>query len=163
MTWVPGKKRMPAKKRKRQTKRKEEKKHTGLTSAEEKKIDAEFTYGQAGIGECLGVDRSTVARWCRQGLPYERTAHGKEHRIKLRTALHWHIGHKWATDENLELSALEKILWALAYAYANGKENAFFSHWQHRMMQEGDWFCASREEISFAIGRLSGLQCLPWR
>ncbi len=145
-------------KRKQSKKSKEEKR-----LAEEKKIDEEFTYGQTGIAECLGVDRATVARWCRQGLPYERTAHGKEHRIKLRTALHWNIGHKWATDKNLELSALEKILWALAYAYAGGKENPIFSHWQHRMMQEGDWFCASREEISFAVGRLSGLQCLPWR
>ena len=146
------------KKRKKLKKNKEAKK-----LEQEKKFKEEFTYAQTELSVFFNVDRATVARWCRQGLPHERGAHGKEHRIELRTAIHWYIGHKWAAGKNVELSALEKILFGLAHGFAGGKENPIFSHWRLQMMQETNWFESSREEISFAIGRLSGLHCLPFR
>ena len=144
-------------------KRKHRKKHTGLTIREERNLKKQFIFGQTEIAEILGVDRSTVARWCRDNLPHQRGTVGKEHRIELRTALHWNIGHKWATDKNLELSALEKILWALSHGFIGGKENPSFSQWRSRMLDEFDWFSVSRDQISFAIGRLCGLGCLPFR
>ena len=68
-------------------KRKPKLNYKGLTAAEERRFRKEFTFGQTQIAECLGVDRRTVARWCLQGLPYKRGAHGKEHRIELSTAI----------------------------------------------------------------------------
>ncbi len=134
-----------------------------MTQQHDKELVKEFTFNQTETAEILDVDRATVARWCRQGLPCVKRSRGKEHLIELRTAIHWCIGHRWAIESNHELSALEKILLGLARGTATGNENALFSNWRYRKMQEGEWFDASREEISFAIGRLSGLQCLPWR
>lgn len=130
---------------------------------EEKKFREEFTYGQTDLAVFFDVDRATIARWCRQGLPYVRSAHGHEHRIELRTAIHWYIGHHVANRRGLELSALEKILLGLARGDAAVNEYTTLFKWQKRMVKEVDWFDASPEKIFFAIGRLSGMKCLPFR
>ena len=144
-------------------KRKAKVNYSGLTAQEERRFKKQFTFGQTQIAEYLGVDRRTVARWCLQGLPYKRGAPGHEHAIELKTALHWSIGHKWATDKNIELSALEKMLWALAHGFIGGKENPSFSQWRMQMLCETTWLGAAQLEISFAIGRMSGLRLLPFR
>ena len=144
-------------------KRKHRKKRTGLTSQEEKKIKKQFTYGQTEIGSFLGADRSTVARWCREGLPHERGTAGKEHRIELRTALHWSIGHQSAIKRGLELSVLEKILWPLATEELAGNKHATLHQWKAQMLEEFDWFDVTRDQLNFSIGRLSAFGCLPFR
>ena len=145
-------------------KRKSQKKPvTGLTKQEEKQFKKEFTLGLIETAEILGVDRNTIARWCRQGLPHKRSAAGKKHKIELRTAIHWSIGHKLTTDGNIDLSALEKILLGLACGFIGGKDNPSFSEWRLQMIQETSWFDATQQQITFAIGRLSGLACLPFR
>ncbi len=136
---------------------------TGLTRQEERQFKKEFTLGLIGTAETLGVDRNTIARWCRQGLPYKKSGAGKKHKIELCTAIHWSIGHKWATDKNVDLSGLEKILFGLAHGFIGGKDNPSFSEWRLQMIQETDWCDATQLQITFAIGRLSGLGCLPFR
>ena len=138
-------------------------KRIGITAAESRKFDADFTHGQTRIAECLGVDRSTVARWCREGLPYERGEVGEEYRIKLRTAIPWTLGHRWATANNIEASSLEKILWALAYGFIDGTENPSFGKWRLEMLDETEWFNASRERIAFGIGRLTTMPGFPFK
>ena len=133
-----------------------------MTQQHDKELAKEFTVNQTETAEILDVDRATVARWCRQGLPCVKKSLGNEHLIELKTAIHWVIGHRWATENNVDLSSIEKILFALAWGSAAGNENVLFSHWQRRAMLEGDWLCASREEVSFAAGFLYGAELLPW-
>ena len=149
---------LPAAKRKRQ-----KNPVTRLTNQEEKQFKKEFSLGLIETAEILGVDRNTIARWCRQGLPNKKSAAGKKHNVELRTVVHWRIGHKWATDRNVDLSPLEKILFGLASAFIGGKDNPSFSEWRLQMIQETNWFDATQQQITFAIGRLSGLGCLPFR
>ena len=144
-------------------KRKVKKNYKGLTAAEERKFRKQFTLGQSEIAECLGVDRRTVARWCLQGLPYKRGAHGKEHRIELSTAMHWSVGHHHATKLGVELSSLECILFGLSIGYCAGLENPQFAKWRSQLTQETDWLNATQQKIIFSIGRLAGLKCLPFR
>ncbi len=144
-------------------KRKPKLNYKGLTAAEERRFRKEFTFGQTQIAECLGVDRRTVARWCLQGLPYKRGAHGKEHRIELSTAMHWSVGHHHATKIGVELSSLECILFGLAIGYCAGLENPSLSKWRSQMIQETNRIDANQQQITFAIGRLSGLGWLPFR
>ena len=144
-------------------KRKPNLNYRGLTAQEERKFRKEFTFGQTQIAECLGVDRRTVARWCLQGLPYERTAHGKEHKIQLKTALHWSVGHHHAKKINAELSSLETILFGLAIGYCEGLENPSLSTWRSQMLQETAFLNATQLQITFAIGRMVGLRLLPFR
>ena len=136
---------------------------TGLTRRQEKQFKKELTYGVIATASILGVDRNTIARWCRQGLPHKRGAPGKEHQMELRTVIPWSLGRKWATEKNVDLSALECILVGLAYGFIGGKENPSFATWRLQMIQETDWFDATQQQITFAIGRLSGLGCLPFR
>jgi len=144
-------------------KRKPKLNYRGLTAQEERKFRKEFTFGQTQIAECLGVDRRSVARWCLQGLPYKRGAPGKEHQIELSTAMHWSVGHHHAKKRDVELSSLECILFGLAIGHCAGLENPSFSKWRLQMIRETNWFDATQQQITFAIGRLSGLGCLPFR
>ncbi len=133
-----------------------------MTQQLDKELAKEFTFNQTETAEILNVDRATVARWCRQGLPCVKKSRGKEHLIELKTAIHWVIGHRWATENNVDLSSIEKIQFALACGAASASENLLFSHWKRRAIKEGDWLCASREELSFAVGFLYGADLLPW-
>lgn len=133
-----------------------------MTQQHDKELAKEFTFNQTETAEIFDVDRATVARWCRQGLPCVKTSRGKRHLIELRTAVQWQIGHRWATEKNVTLSSIEKILLALAWGAASANENLLFSHWKRRAMKEGAWLCASREEISCAAGFLYGADLLPW-
>ena len=133
-----------------------------MTQQHDKELAKEFTFNQTETAEILDVDRATVARWCRHGLPCIRMSRGKEHLIELKTAIHWLIGHRWATENNVKLSSIEKILFALARGAALENENLLFSHWKRRTMKEGEWLCASREDLSFAVGFLYGADLLPW-
>ena len=145
-------------------KRKSKKNYKGLTAQEERKFRKQFTLSQSEIAECLGVDTRTIARWCRQeGLPFKRGAQGKQHQIELRTALHWSVGHHHARKRDVELSSLECILFGLAIGYCAGLENPSLSKWRSQMLRETNWFDATQQHITFAIGRLSGLGCLPFR
>ena len=146
-------------KRKRAKKRKKRMRHRGRTTKEEQKMREENTFGQTEIAEYLGVDRSTIARWCRaEGLPYERSAHGKEHRIELRTAVHWLIGHRYAQERGLDFSPLEKILHALAMHEIRFKKYPNFESWKTRMLNEFDWIDVTRDQLLFGLGRLSGFK-----
>ena len=145
-------------------KRKPKKNYKGLSAAEERRFRKQFTLSQSEIAECLGVDTRTIARWCRQeGLPFKRGAQGKQHEIELKTALHWSIGHHHSTKLNIELSSLETILFGLAVGHGAASENPSFSKWRLQMLQETDWFDATQQQITFAIGRLSAFGCLPFR
>ena len=144
-------------------KRKPKLNYKGLTAAEERRFRKEFTFGQTQIAECLGVDRRTVARWCLQGLPYKRGAHGKEHQIELSTAMHWSVGHHHATKIGVELSSLECILFGLSIGYCEGLENPQFSKWRSKMMQETKWLDATQQKISFCIGRMSRMPGFPFK
>ena len=147
---------------KRKRKKKATKKITGRVrmTKEQQKRRAAVTFSQTEIGEYLGVDRSTVARWCREGLPCERNAHGKEHQIVMGIALHWLIGHRHAKKNKLDLSPLEKILHALAMLEVRLEKYPSFDRWKAEMLDTiaRDWIDVDRDEILFAIGRLTGLR-----
>lgn len=147
-------------KRKRQKKRKKRKIHRNRTAKEEQELRDSLTFGQTETGDYLGVDRSTIARWCRErgGLPFKRSAHGKEHQIELRTAIHWLIGHRYAQERDLDFSSLEKILHARAMHEVRFKKYPNFESWKARMLNTFDWIDVSRDEILFGIGRLSGFK-----
>ena len=145
-------------------KRKPKKNYKGLTAAEERQFRKQFTLSQSEIAECLGVDTRTIARWCRQdGLPFKRGAQGKQHKIELKTALHWSIGHHRATKLGVELSSLECILFGLAIGYCEGLENPSLSKWRSQMLQETAWLNATQQKIAFGIGRMVGLRLLPFK
>ena len=145
---------------KHKKKRKKKTTHRGRTAKEEQKLRDELTFGQTEIGALLSCDRSTVARWCRErgGLPFKRSAHGKEHQIELRTAIHWLVGHRYAQERDLDFSSLEKILHALAMHEIRFKKYPNFESWKARMLNTFDWIDVSRDEILFSIGRLSGFK-----
>ena len=144
-------------------KRKAKVNYSGLTAQEERRFKKQFTFGQTQIAEYLGVDRRTVARWCLQGLPYKRGAPGHEHKIELKTALHWSIGRDRSTKLNVELSSLETILLGLAIGYCEGLENQSLSKWRSQMLQETAWLNATQQKIAFGIGRMVGLRLLPFK
>ena len=145
-------------------KRKPKKNYKGLTAAEERQFRKQFTLSQSEIAECLGVDTRTIARWCRQeGLPYKRGAQGKQHKIELRTALHWSVGRDRAKKLGVELSSLECILFGLAIGFCAASENPQLSKWRMQMLQETTWLAATQLQIIFGIGRLVGLRLLPFR
>ena len=144
-------------------KRKAKKNYRGLSVAEERKFRKQFTLGQTQIAECLGVERRTIARWCLQGLPYKRGAPGHEHKIGLKTALHWSVGRDRATKLGVELSSLECILFGLAIGHCAGLENPQLSKWLSQVLQETAFLNATQQSIAFAVGRMSGLRLLPFR
>jgi len=144
-------------------KRKQKINYKGRTAQEERELEKEFTFSQSETAKILGVDPRTIQRWCQAGLMHKRGAPGKEKTIEMRTVLHWCVGHKYATDKNIDLSSLEKLIFGLALGFIGGKENPSFSTWRLQMIRETDWFDATQQQITFAIGRLSGLGCLPFR
>ena len=145
-------------------KRKPKKNYKGLSVAEERQFRKEFTLSQTEIAEILGIDTRTIARWCRsEGLPFERGPQGKQHKIELRTALFWSVGRDRAKKLGVELSSLECILFGLAVGHGAASENPSFSKWRSHMLCETNWFNATQQQITFAIGRLSAFGCLPFR
>ncbi len=127
-----------------------------------KKLKQEDTFGQAAIAALLNKDPRSISRYCRQGLPHKRGEPGKEHRIQPAAAIHWYIGDRYARARGLELSPLEKILWALAAQEVSLARNPQLHFWKSRMLKDFNLCAATRDEISFAIGHLYGLGCLPF-
>lgn len=65
---------------------------------------------QTEVAELFDADRSTVARWQRQGMPHTPPAkNGLAATYHAPVVLHWRAGDQWAKANRLELSPAQKI------------------------------------------------------
>ena len=142
---------------------KAKKKSKGRTAPKKRHSQKEETFSQTFVAQLFQCDTRTVARYCQSGLPYKLGPQGKEHQFDLGIAIHWYIGHGWAEKRKLDLSPLEKIIWAHGGAETEFEEHPSFARWRSKMMKSTSRFDCTEADVAFAIGRLSGGGLLKFR
>jgi hypothetical protein len=68
---------------------------------------------QADLSKLLGIDRTTVRSWTRQGMPYAKPkTRGGKGRYCASICIHWRAGHQFnerSALKDLQFSPLEKV------------------------------------------------------
>ena len=113
---------------------------------------------QGFLALLLQVNRSTINRYQKIGMPYLAGEKGKNNRYDIGIGIHWSVGHEWAKKRQIRLTSLEKILWATAW----GSGDVSFAIWKSRELTTAKRLNSTREEIASAAGFLHGAGLLPW-
>ena len=113
---------------------------------------------QGDLAEMLNVNRSTINRYQRIGMPYVAGKQGEKSQYDLGICVHWLCGHQWALREHIELTSLQKVLWAMAW----GGGDSYFRKWKSRILEQPERFHAPIDTVLLAIGFLAGADLLPW-
>jgi hypothetical protein len=109
---------------------------------------------QIELADILGVDRSTIQSWSRQGMPHRKPEkNGLPASYNGPICINWQQGHKVARAKNLDLSPLDKIAagWACGTeGKPSAKEQEFFLD---GLLADG----YTRDDVLTAMGFARGL------
>ncbi|EBP3537082.1 terminase small subunit [Salmonella enterica subsp. enterica] len=67
---------------------------------------------QQQIARAFRVDRTTVRAWTKRGLPFIQGDKGKENQYHHGITMWWMLGDEFARDRALNLTAVQKIIYA---------------------------------------------------
>ena len=113
---------------------------------------------QGTLAAILGVNRSTINRYQKLGLPFKNGETGEANFYDLGLATYWYSGFEISKQKNVHLTSLECIL--LSRAFGGGESS--FAYYKTKVLSMSDRFGASREDVATACGFLSGAGLLPW-
>ena len=118
------------------------------------------TVNQAEIAKVLGVDRTTVHRYQREGMPYRSQRQGKAAGYCVPVCLHWFMGREALrdTDHSRRLNEpLFPMLFSRAMMYPAGEPWADTLASVVRLTEAAG---RARDDALLVVGELRGLEAL---
>lgn len=113
---------------------------------------------QGTLALMLEVNRSTINRFQKIGMPYLAGDCGEKNQYDAGICVHWYCGNHWAQARKMSLTPIQKVLWAMAW----GGDDRSIMVWKSRVLSQTERFRVPRESILLAIGFLDGAGLLPW-
>ena len=113
---------------------------------------------QGTLAVIMGVNRSTINRYQKLGMPYINGSKGMPSSYDIGICANWCAGHDFSTSRRIGMNGLQKVLWGMAW----GGGDLSLNVWKARILRDPERLHASRDDLMLAIGVLSGADLLPW-
>ena len=112
-------------------------------------------FNQTDIAEFLNVHRTTIREFTRLGMPVVVSGRkGKENLYDVGVCICWFSGHENAKQLQINLSSLDKILWASEIGRGDASLGAFRR--SQLTAKNIERLKSTRDDVSFSIGFLAG-------